>query len=315
MTCTYNLALDCSPNPALVCFTHSPLAPPPPGPPSFVGPAIAPVAPLALQQLASMLVDVCANPRNPGFNHYLFESVAALIKQGCAAQPAMVETFEQMLFPAFNLVLQKVGACVRGVSVCLCLCERERGGGSGREAGRCVCLGGGLHVPCLTTLPALPRPPGQQDVQEFHPYVFQIFSQLIELRSGPGPLPAIYLQIFPPLLMPIFWERSGNVPALVRLLQVCHTRYCRHTHMPHTLPLTALPHTRTLLPPPLQAYRNKVPQTHTHTHGPPPSHCPTRPPPLSRTHPPPLSPSRAPPPSHAHTRPTTHTPGVPEQGP
>jgi exportin-2 (importin alpha re-exporter) len=32
-----------------------------------------------------MLVDVCKNPRNPGFNHYLFESVAALIRHGTAA--------------------------------------------------------------------------------------------------------------------------------------------------------------------------------------------------------------------------------------
>lgn len=48
--------------------------------------------------------------------------------------------------------------------------------------------------------------------------MFQVFAQLIELR--PAPLPAVYLQIFPPLLAPTFWERSGNVPALVRLLQV-----------------------------------------------------------------------------------------------
>lgn len=53
--------------------------------------------------------------------------------------------------------------------------------------------------------------------QEFHPYVFQIFAQLIELR--PAPLPATYMAIFPPLLTPVFWERHGNVPALVRLLR------------------------------------------------------------------------------------------------
>eukprot|EP00198_Chlamydomonas_reinhardtii_P002761 XP_001692097.1 cellular apoptosis susceptibility protein [Chlamydomonas reinhardtii] len=58
--------------------------------------------------------------------------------------------------------------------------------------------------------------------QEFHPYVFQIFSQLIELR--PAPLPQLYLAIFPPLLSPVFWERSGNVPALVRLLQAYLTK-------------------------------------------------------------------------------------------
>ena len=55
------------------------------------------------------------------------------------------------------------------------------------------------------------------DAQEFHPYVFQIFAQLIELR--PAPLPAMYMGIFPPLLSPVFWERHGNVPALVRLLR------------------------------------------------------------------------------------------------
>ncbi|GIL79703.1 hypothetical protein Vretimale_12351 [Volvox reticuliferus] len=133
----------------------------------FVGPAIAPVSQVCLQRLAATLVEVCRNPRNPSFNHYLFESVAALIRHGTAANPASVTQYEQALFPAFELVLQ-------------------------------------------------------QDVQEFHPYVFQVFSQLIELR--PAPLPQIYLQIFPPLLSPMFWERSGNVPALVRLLQAYLTK-------------------------------------------------------------------------------------------
>ena len=77
----------------------------------FVGPAIAPVAPTCLQALAEMLVEVCKNPRSPGFNHYLFESVAALIRHATAGTPAMIETFEQMLFPAFNHVLQQVRSC------------------------------------------------------------------------------------------------------------------------------------------------------------------------------------------------------------
>jgi hypothetical protein len=73
----------------------------------------------------------------------------------------------------------------------------------------------------------------QNDVQEFHPYVFQIFAQLIETR--PAPLPAAYMAIFPPLLSPLFWERPGNVPALVRLLQVCS---CRSLAWTLTLTLT-----------------------------------------------------------------------------
>jgi hypothetical protein len=39
----------------------------------------------------------------------------------------------------------------------------------------------------------LPRRALLQDVQEFHPYVFQVFAQLIELRAAP--LPAVYLQV------------------------------------------------------------------------------------------------------------------------
>ena len=55
--------------------------------------------------------------------------------------------------------------------------------------------------------------------QEFHPYVFQIFAQLIELH--PQELPAFYMSsLFQPLLAPMFWERAGNVPALSRLMQV-----------------------------------------------------------------------------------------------
>jgi exportin-2 (importin alpha re-exporter) len=53
-------------------------------------------------------LQVCKNPRNPGFNHYLFESVAALIRHAGGATPDAINTFEQLLFPAFNHVLQQV---------------------------------------------------------------------------------------------------------------------------------------------------------------------------------------------------------------
>jgi hypothetical protein len=57
------------------------------------------------QALADMLVEVCKNPKSPGFNHYLFESVAALIKHGAAADKAQLATYEATLFPAFDIVL------------------------------------------------------------------------------------------------------------------------------------------------------------------------------------------------------------------
>lgn len=63
-----------------------------------------------------------------------------------------------------------------------------------------------------------------QDVQEFHPYVFQIFAQLVELSRPP--LPPAYMTIFPPLLLPLFWERPANIPALTRLVQVRFPLLC-----------------------------------------------------------------------------------------
>lgn len=56
-----------------------------------------------------------------------------------------------------------------------------------------------------------------RDVGEFLPYVFQILSLLLEVR--PSPIPEPYMVIYPLLLTPMLWERQGNVPALVRLLQ------------------------------------------------------------------------------------------------
>lgn len=102
------------------------------------------------------------NPRNPVFNHYVFEAVAGLVKNSCSNDPTQCAHFEGLLFPPFQHILEL-------------------------------------------------------DVQEFAPYVFQILSQLLEIR--PLPLPPAYMALFPPLLSPVLWERSGNVPALVRLLQ------------------------------------------------------------------------------------------------
>ncbi|TVY84129.1 Importin alpha re-exporter, partial [Lachnellula suecica] len=55
------------------------------------------------------------------------------------------------------------------------------------------------------------------DVQEFMPYVFQIFAALLEARPH-GPLSEYYKALVAPILMPALWESRGNVPALSRLL-------------------------------------------------------------------------------------------------
>lgn len=118
--------------------------------------------PVVLGSLNGVLERVCKNPRNPQFNHFLFESIAVLVRAACGSNPAMSSQFEQLLFPPFQTVLQ-------------------------------------------------------MDVQEFSPYVFQILAQLLEYR--PDGLSDAYRALFEPLLVPTNWERKGNCPALVRLLQ------------------------------------------------------------------------------------------------
>ena len=59
-----------------------------------------------------------------------------------------------------------------------------------------------LHLSCVT---------------EFLPYVFQVMSLLLEIHSNS--IPASYMALFPHLLQPVLWERTGNIPPLVRLLQ------------------------------------------------------------------------------------------------
>ncbi|OQR96150.1 exportin-2-like protein [Achlya hypogyna] len=67
--------------------------------------AIVPFADVCVQQLTLLLSQVCANPSNPAFSHCLFEALSMLINNVCKANPAFVETFEQLLFPPFQQVL------------------------------------------------------------------------------------------------------------------------------------------------------------------------------------------------------------------
>ncbi|CAL9138620.1 unnamed protein product [Musa acuminata var. zebrina] len=120
------------------------------------------VAAHCICRLAFVLSEVCRNPRNPTFNHYLFESIAALIGRSGEKDQALIPVFDASLFPVLWKILV-------------------------------------------------------DDVTEFWPYAFQIFAQLVEMSKPP--LSDNYMQLFNVLLSPENWKRSGNVPALVRLMQ------------------------------------------------------------------------------------------------
>lgn len=67
---------------------------------------MAPYASVCIEELKTVLGRVCANPSNPKFNHLLFETIASLVRYICAKTPSAVDSFEAMLFPPFQYVLQ-----------------------------------------------------------------------------------------------------------------------------------------------------------------------------------------------------------------
>ncbi|XP_046386713.1 exportin-2 [Ischnura elegans] len=61
----------------------------------------------ALPKLTNKLTAAAKNPSRPNFNHYLFEALALTISIACRASPAAVTTFETILFPIFQDILQQ----------------------------------------------------------------------------------------------------------------------------------------------------------------------------------------------------------------
>ena len=107
-----------------------------------IGSDIGPVTELVLGHLTTALERVCKNPINPHYNHYLFESVALLVRSCCSpvANPTLTHEsalaaatrFEALLFPPFQAVLtQDVVEFVPYVFQILgqLLCSRPANGG------------------------------------------------------------------------------------------------------------------------------------------------------------------------------------------
>ncbi|KAF5181614.1 Exportin-2 [Thalictrum thalictroides] len=56
--------------------------------------------------LTKILEEVCKNPKNPVFNHYLFEAVAGLVRRACEKDSSLIAVFEQNLFPILQKILR-----------------------------------------------------------------------------------------------------------------------------------------------------------------------------------------------------------------
>lgn len=59
-----------------------------------------------ITELTAVLGEVCKNPKNPIFNHYLFESVAVLVRRACERDSSLVSAFEASLFPSLQTILE-----------------------------------------------------------------------------------------------------------------------------------------------------------------------------------------------------------------
>ncbi|KAM0932662.1 putative importin-beta domain, exportin-2, armadillo-like helical, exportin-2, central [Dioscorea sansibarensis] len=62
-------------------------------------------AAVCMARLAFVLGEVCKNPKNPIFNHYLFEAMAALIARSCEKDQSLISLFEGNLFPVLQNIL------------------------------------------------------------------------------------------------------------------------------------------------------------------------------------------------------------------
>lgn len=73
---------------------------------SIIGSDIAPVSDLVMRKLTISLERVCKNPKNPHFNHYLFECLALLVRSCCSSGDAgAIAKMEGLVFPPFQSVL------------------------------------------------------------------------------------------------------------------------------------------------------------------------------------------------------------------
>ncbi|KAF9082059.1 importin-alpha export receptor [Mortierella sp. AD031] len=66
-----------------------------------------PLVSLCLARLTAIVQAVSSNPSNPKFNHYVFESIGALIRFICSASPDAAGQFETLLFQPFQVILQQ----------------------------------------------------------------------------------------------------------------------------------------------------------------------------------------------------------------
>jgi len=73
---------------------------------STAGSSVVQVTGVVIGKLTEVLGRAAKNPRNPQFNHYLFESIAVLIRNVCSQDPNATTSFENLLFEPFNVVLQ-----------------------------------------------------------------------------------------------------------------------------------------------------------------------------------------------------------------
>ncbi|CAO2648242.1 Nn.00g075090.m01.CDS01 [Neocucurbitaria sp. VM-36] len=65
-----------------------------------------------------------------------------------------------------------------------------------------------------------------EGVEEFSPYIFQLFSALLEANPS-GELSDLYRSLFEIIIQGAVWEQRGNVPALARLLSAMIARDAR----------------------------------------------------------------------------------------
>lgn len=141
--------------------------------------------------LAHVVGRVCHNPANPVFNHYVFETLALLVR---SADGGAIDGIEAALFPPFQAVLQQdiaeFAPYVFQTLAQMLLMRKRRQDEQQQQQQRGVGAGAADAASSSSS---------------------SSFSSSAALEP--------YRQLLPPLLAPALWERSGYIPSMALLLQ------------------------------------------------------------------------------------------------
>ncbi|KAH7826513.1 putative Exportin-2 [Monocercomonoides exilis] len=167
---------------------------------------------VVLDSLSAILSRVMQAPQKPRFNHFMFEALAALIRNVCLENASRVNIFTEKLTPSFGFILSKVPVKTPSTA-------------PGATGAATPATGTAAES---TTL----------KVPEFVPYVVQLFCLIVRFDVTITPTLSSLITLF---LNQQMWEYEGYIPPLTRLLSIVTSKFSSYFFNPQDPKLQETP--------------------------------------------------------------------------